>query len=224
MKKINWIFDAESTLWGLEGLYELAKIFLNGSSLAPCILEKIECVCRRGMNGEINFKESLSERMKLIGASRSDVLCLAEKFKDSLAPSVRAYAGFFRKNREDIFLISGGFKDFIAPAAIKLGIKPDHIFANTFEYNGENISGFDQSNPLCQDGGKVEVVKDLGLFGKTIIVGDGTSEAKVRDAGLAQEFWAYVEVVRNESAIKVADRIICDFSEIADYQKTSKIS
>jgi D-3-phosphoglycerate dehydrogenase len=100
---------------------------------------------------------------------------------------------------------------------MNIGIKPSHIFANTFKYNGDNISGFDQSNPLCQDGGKVEVVKNLSLSGKTIIVGDGTSEAKVRDAGLADEFWAYVEVARNETAIKVADRIICDFSEIVNY-------
>jgi D-3-phosphoglycerate dehydrogenase len=217
MKKINWIFDAESTLWGLEGLYELAKISLNGSPLAPNILEKIECVCTRGMNGEIDFNQSLSERMSLIGASRGDVLRLAEKFKDALAPSVRVYADFFRQNRENIFLISGGFRDFLLTPAMNIGIKPSHIFANTFKYNGDNISGFDQSNPLCQDGGKVEVVKNLSLSGKTIIVGDGTSEAKVRDAGLADEFWAYVEVARNETAIKVADRIICDFSEIVNY-------
>jgi D-3-phosphoglycerate dehydrogenase len=217
MEKINWIFDAESTLWSLEGLYELAKISLNGSPLAPSILKKIECVCIRGMNGEINFKESLSERMKFIGANKSDVLRLAEKFKDALTPSARVYSDFFRKNRENIFLISGGFRDFLLPAAIRLGIKSDHVFANDFKYNGDNISGFNQLNPLCQDGGKVEIVKKLGLYGKTIIVGDGTSEAKVRDAGLADEFWVYVEVVRNETAIKAADRIICDFSEIANY-------
>lgn len=224
MEKINWIFDAESTLWGLEGLYELAKISLNGSPFTPSILKKIECVCTRGMNGEINFNTSLSERMNLIGANKRDVLRLAEKFKDSLAPSVMVYSDFFRKNRENVFLISGGFRDFLLPAAIKIGIKSDHVFANDFEYQGDNISGFNQSNPLCQDGGKVEIVKNLSLSGKTIIVGDGTSEAKVRDAGLANEFWAYVEVVRNETAIKMADRIICDFSEIVDYQKTNKIS
>ena len=213
--KITWIFDAESTLFATEGLTELAKLFLNGYPGAVDILGKIEQVCIRGMEGKIPFNESLKERMALIQANREHVEELAELFKKSFAPSVWKNRDFFARNAERIYVVSGGFVDFLEPALLMLGILPENIFANTFRFDSVGkIIGLDEDNPLTREGGKIQVVNSLNFEEEVIIVGDGVSEARVKKAGLAQEFWVFTEVIVNKNAIELADKRVDNFGEI----------
>ena len=58
---------------------------------------------------------------------------------------------------------------------VKEGPQKDNIFNEKGEY-----TGFDNANPLSRSGGKAEVIKRLDREPRSILIGDGVSDAEVR--------------------------------------------
>ena len=71
---------------------------------------------------------------------------------------------FFQKYSNNIYIISGGFQEWILPIVLKYSILKKNVFANKFKFdkNGK-IIGYDQKNPLSQGKGKVRIIKKLNL-------------------------------------------------------------
>ena len=202
----TYIFDFDSTLTQVEGLEELATIALAGHPEALRRLEEIERLTEGAMNGSMPFAEALAKRVNLLSANARHLGPLVESLKGKLSKSVLRNADFFARHKDQILVVSSGFKEFITPVVAQLGISADRVYANTFVQDAEgNIIGYDESNPLARDQGKVALLRQLALPGHITVIGDGYTDYEMRREGLAHSFYAFTENVRRDKVVRLAD-------------------
>lgn len=211
----KYIFDFDSTLTQVEALEVLAEITLQGNPNKAEILQEIRELTNSGIDGDISFTESLSRRIRLLKAHRNHLDTLVKELRLKISKSVAANKAFFYEFSEDIYIISCGFKEFINPIATDYNIPPERVYANTFTFDAEgNIIGFDTSNVLSSNNGKINCLKSLKLQGNEVqVIGDGYSDYMMRKAGLADIFFAYTENVHREKAVNNADYSISNLDE-----------
>jgi D-3-phosphoglycerate dehydrogenase len=215
MSDLRVIIDFDSTLVRVESLDELARIALKDVPKRDKRLAQIEHITREGMAGRIPFGESLSQRLALFSATKEHLVALDELLSEHITASFRDEITSLREVTHDIFVVSGGFKEFIVPIVAQFGIDDDHVMANTFTYDAAGlINGCDMSNPLASDGGKALVVEKLSLPGTVVMVGDGFSDLQVAKSGHAHKFIAYIQHVNREEVSSQADAVAEDFGEV----------
>ncbi len=209
-----FVIDFDSTFTRVEALDELVRISLAGKPSAGAALEEIRSVTERAMAGEISFSESLRRRVSLLGANRSHidelVLVLREKVSDSFLRN----RDFFAAYGDQIRIVSSGFKEFIVPIVAEFGIAAENVYANTFRFDESGvILGYDETNYLSQDKGKVKLLRDLQLPGEVYVLGDGYTDYEIREAGLANKFFAFTENVERETVVSMADHTSATLDE-----------
>lgn len=213
--KFNLVIDFDSTFIKLEALDELAKIALVGDVQKREKEEEIQKITNRGMVGEINFPESLKARLKLLDIKKEHIEKNIEQLKQNISESFLRNKEFILKNKENIYIISGGFLDYILPVIKEFGISKNHVLANEFIFENENVIGVNEDNFLAQEKGKVQAVNNLGIE-NVIVIGDGWTDYEIRLAGSAEKFIVYLENVRREKVVKVADSECMNFEEVID--------
>jgi D-3-phosphoglycerate dehydrogenase len=208
------IIDFDSTFTQVEGLDELARIALQHHPQAEQIVAQIEAITAAGMEGKISFEEALQKRIALLSAHRNHIQQLIEFLENKISPSIQRNKAFFEQYAEHILVISSGFKEFIEPIVCKFGIKPENIFANTFRFdeNG-NIVGYDTENLLSRNKGKVAQLKALNLDEEIYVIGDGYTDYEMREAGLANQFYAFTENVIRPNITQKADYVLPNLDE-----------
>jgi len=200
------IFDFDSTLVRIETLEALADIALEGHPDAAAIRAEVALLTDRAMAGALDFGDALRVRLALLPLTRTHVEALADRILDEGTPSVRRNLQFFNDNADRIIILSGGFREIIAPVAERLGVAPERVLCNDLAYDAEGrVTGVDDANPLSHANGKPEVVKALGLTGPIVMVGDGWTDAEVKLAGAADRFHAFTEIARRDTVVAVAD-------------------
>lgn len=200
------IFDFDSTLVRIETLEALADIALKDHPNAAEIRAEVAALTDQAMAGEVPFGEALRRRLALLPLTREHVDALAATILDEGTPSVRRNLRFFQENAGRILILSGGFREIIAPVAERLGVAPEHVFCNDLTYDDEGrVTGVDDTNPLSQADGKPKVIRSLKLDGPVVMIGDGWTDAEVKLAGAADRFYAYTEIVRRERVVAAAD-------------------
>lgn len=214
-KKTYFIIDFDSTFVKIETLDELASIALLDHPDNHRIITGLKEITRRGMEGKISFNTSLKLRLKLFKANKAHLEKLVKTIKKKISASVLRNKRFFKLYKDNIYIISGGFKDYIIPVFKPFGIPANHILANTFIYNRKGeITGFDERNPLSTNGGKIKVLKKLNLTGKKYVIGDGVTDYEIKKAGLADKFYYFSENVFRDSVSKNADLILPNLDEL----------
>ena len=210
----KFVFDFDSTLTSVEGLDVLADISLRNNPDKNNVINKIQEITDLGIDGDISFSDSLSTRIALLKANKYQLSELVDLLKTKLSESVKANKDFFSKYRDQIYVISCGFKEFIEPVVADLYIAPERIFANTFTFDENGtITGFDEKNPLSQHNGKVNCLKLSGIQGEIQIIGDGYSDFVMKREGVADKFFAYTENVSRKKATDNADYIVASLDE-----------
>jgi len=200
------IFDFDSTLVRIETLEALADIALTGVDGADAIRAEIASITDRAMSGEVDFGTALKARLAMLPLTRAHVETLADRILEEGTPSVRRNLRFFNDNAEHIVILSGGFRQIIAPIAERLGVEPERVLCNDLTYDADGrVTGVDDTNPLARDNGKPTVIKALGLTGPVVMIGDGWNDAEVKLAGAADRFYAFTEVARRDKVVAVAD-------------------
>ena len=216
MKQIQktYVFDFDSTLTRVEALDVLAEITLANNPQKETIIKEITEITNKGIDGDISFTESLERRINLLNASKEDLSVLTERLKTKVSKSIMDNKEFFENYSNDIYVISCGFKEFIDPIVAAYNIPSERVFANTFEYDdANNIIGFNSANPLAKHNGKIECLKNLNLSGEVQVIGDGYSDYVMREAGIADKFFAYTENVSRDKAINNADHVTPNLDE-----------
>ncbi len=210
----KYVFDFDSTLTRVEALDVLAELTLQGKSNKEEIVSEIQRITNLGIDGDISFTESLEKRIKLLNANKSDLAGLVSELRQKISKSIESNKEFFEKYSDDIYVISCGFKEFIDPIVKEYNIPSDRVYANTFEFDEDgNIVGFDEENPLALHNGKIECLKRLDLEGEVQVIGDGYSDYVMREAGIADKFFAYTENVHREKAAMNADHVTPNLDE-----------
>ncbi len=210
----KYVFDFDSTLTRVEALDILAEITLQGKSDKNEIIKEIQEITNLGIDGDISFTESLERRIKLLKAHKDHLVLLVDELKDKISKSIETNEDFFQNFSDDIYVISCGFKEFIDPIVTEYDIPSHKVYANTFKFDEDgNIVGFDEANVLASHNGKIECLKNLDLEGEVQVIGDGYSDYVMREAGIADKFFAYTENVSRDKATTNADHIAPNMDE-----------
>ncbi|EKE10816.1 MAG: hypothetical protein ACD_15C00195G0007 [uncultured bacterium] len=200
------IFDFDSTVIQLESLEEIAGFALQDKDNKDEILKEIGIITDLGMEGKIDFKESLKKRLALFNIHQNHIDLSNQKILQNITLFFLKNIEFIRENAEKIYIISGGFFSNILPVAKRLGISPSHIMSNKFIFDSQNnVCGIDESSPLLLPQGKSQAVSSLKLDGKIIIIGDGYTDYQIKENGACKYFISFCENVRRENVIKKSD-------------------
>jgi len=187
------VFDMDSTIVDAEIIDELAKIAGVGRQVAD--------ITTRGMEGKLDFQESLRKRVRLLKGLPVSAL---EEIKNNmkLTPGseelLRALKGMGFK----LALISGGFTYFTDELQNRLGF--DYAYANTLVIKDGKLTG-EVSGEIIDSEMKAKMVGDImkkeNISKEEVVaVGDGANDRiMLKNAGLGIAFNAK-EVLR-----KVAD-------------------
>jgi D-3-phosphoglycerate dehydrogenase len=202
----TFVFDFDSTLVRIETLEALADIALAGDPNADAVRAEIAKLTDQAMSGEVDFGTALRRRLALLPLTRAHVHALADRILDEGTWSVRRNLRFFQENADRIVILSGGFREIIAPVAERLGVAPERVLCNDLVYDADGrVTGVDDQNPLSYDNGKPRVIDALGLARPIVMVGDGWNDAEVKLAGAADRFYAFSEIARRDKVVAVAD-------------------
>ncbi len=213
--KKYFVIDFDSTFTKVEALDELCEISKASASDKQECLQKIKDITEQAMEGSLSFREALEKRVALLGANRSHLNTLVSQLKEKVSESIKRNKEFFQQNSADIIIMSSGFKEFIEPIVTKYGVALNNIYANNFTFDEQdNIIGFDASNPLSEDNGKVKLMRSLQLDGDVFVIGDGYTDYEIREAGFAHKFYAFTENIERESVTEKADHIAPSFDEV----------
>ena len=210
----KYVFDFDSTLTSVEALDVLAEITLANKPEKDVVVSEIQAITNLGIDGEISFTESLERRLSLLHANKADLDTLVHELQNKVSASIVRNKEFFEKYSEDIYVISCGFKEFIEPIVAQYNIPAHKVYANTFTYDEKgNITGFDKENVLSSHNGKIECLKRMNLAGEVLVIGDGYSDYVMREAGIADKFFAYTENVSRDKATANADHVTPNLDE-----------
>lgn len=131
-RKTLLVADMESTMVAFEALEEIAA-FLN-------IKDKIKAITDRAMNGELDFRAALAERIGLLkGVPESALAGVFEGMKGTINPGARDLVATMKAHGARCVLVTGGFTYFAEWVAQALGF--DSCHANPLEIEDGKISG-----------------------------------------------------------------------------------
>ncbi len=213
MKKY-FIIDFDSTFTKVEALDLLAEISLADRDDKWEIIQQIKHITDQGMAGQVSMRESLVERLGLLNANKKHLNVLIDRLKDLVSESIKRNKAFFESYADNILIVSSGFKEFIIPIVTEFDVKVENIYANEFVFDTHGqIIGFDTSNPLSTSNGKVKLLKELNLQGEVYVIGDGYTDYEIRQAGLANSFYAFTENVERDIVMEKADHVAPSLDE-----------
>ena len=124
----NFIIDFDSTFTQVEALDVLCEIVLDNHPSKSVVLEKIEDITNEAMGGSLSFRESLEQRLSLLKANKKHLPYLIEKLDKLVSKSFIRNKDFLERNKDNIYIISNGFKEFICPIVQSFGIKEGKRF------------------------------------------------------------------------------------------------
>lgn len=210
-----FVIDFDSTFIRSETLELLGQYSLQHREDKAERIREIQRITNDAMVGTISFPQSLESRISLLCASKVHIEKLIGRLNEEVSGSFSRNKKFFRDYSGQIFIVSNGFREIILPVVMEYGIPEENIFANTFEYAEDGrIIGFDRENILSKDNGKVELLKSLNLKGDIYVIGDGYSDYQIKEAGLANTFYAFTENVERDLIIEKADHVAPSLDEI----------
>lgn len=178
-------FDMDSTLIQTECIDELAKCAGVGQQVAD--------ITERAMRGEIDFRESFTERVKLLKGLDANVMQgIAERLP--ITEGVDRLMRVLKKCGYKIAILSGGFTYFGEYLQRKYGI--DYVYANELEIDENNKLTGRYLGEIVDGRRKAELLKLIAQVEKvnlaqTIAVGDGANDLPmISEAGLGIAFHA----------------------------------
>lgn len=183
------VTDMDSTIITVECVDEMADLIGKKAEVAA--------ITRRAMNGELDFRSALAERVALFAGLDEDVLRRVHRERVRLMPGARALVRTMRAHGAVTALVSGGFEPIVGDVARELGF--DHAIANRLEVENGRLTGR-LLEPVRDGRTKLEVLLDLrerlGLeAAATMAAGDGANDLPMLEAaGLGVAFHAHPRV------------------------------
>lgn len=176
------VMDVDSTLIQDEVIDMLADMAGAGDRVAE--------ITERAMRGEIDFAESLRERVSALAGLPEESLLEASR-RVRFTPGARTLCRTLHRLGFRVCLVSGGFAEVIAPLATVLEV--DGVRANHLEVVNGRLTGR-VVGPIVDRAGKRHALEafaeefDIPLS-RTIAIGDGANDLDMLDAaGLGVAF------------------------------------
>ena len=179
------VADMDSTMIGQECLDELADY----AGIKP----EVAAITERAMRGELDFAESLKERVALLAGLEEATIaqCLKERVRPN--PGAESLVRTMRGRGGMTLLVSGGFTAFAEPVAEMLGF--ERVVANRFATSEGRLTGQIQG-AIVEAHSKYAALEQareaLGIPPAAVLaIGDGANDkAMIEAAGLGVAYRA----------------------------------
>jgi phosphoserine phosphatase len=170
------VMDMDSTLISIECIDEIADMV----GIKP----QVAAITERAMLGELDFAQSLRERVALLkGLKESDLMRVLNE-RLTLNPGATELIATCKKNNITTLLVSGGFTFFADRVKAMLGL--DYAVSNTLEIIDGKLTGNILGSIVDAQTKADELIKlreKLGLTSaQTIAIGDGANDLKLMTA------------------------------------------
>ncbi|CAM6084635.1 unnamed protein product [Calypogeia fissa] len=205
-------FDVDSTVCEDEGIDELAAFCGAGEAVAAWTA--------RAMGGAVPFEVALASRLDLFKPSKSTLASFLANRPPRLSPGIVDLVSKLQNRGTVVYLVSGGFRQMIEPAAALLQIPKERIYANNllFKEDGE-FAGFDPNEPTSRSGGKAKVIEKVKQecgYKTLVMIGDGATDLEAKRPGGADAFVCYGGVVARPQVVAGADWFVTSFADLID--------
>ena len=169
------VADMESTIIPNEMLDDLGEFLRIG--------QQIKTITDRAMNGEIDFYQSVRQRIALLKGAKTQVL---SDMRDALKPNpgAKKFVRTLKDNGVTCVLATGGFTYFSEYIAQMFGFDEHH--ANELGIDNTRLTG-KVIDPIFGPEGKLEVMqakaKELGIeLHQCMSIGDGSNDLPMNEA------------------------------------------
>lgn len=184
------VMDMDSTLISIECIDEIADMY----GLKPQVAE----ITQRSMRGEIEFAESLRQRVKLLAGLQASALQRVVDERLQLSPGALEWVACCKAHNIKTMLLSGGFDFFADRVKAMTGL--DYAHANTLEIADGKLTG-NVLGTILDAQGKADLLtryrQQLALDGRLVIAaGDGANDINMMsaaDVGIAYHAKAIVQ-------------------------------
>jgi phosphoserine phosphatase len=152
--------------------------------------EQVVEITRRAMRGEIDFAQSLRERVALLAGAPVSIIADV-RGQVRLTPGARTLCRTLIQLGHEVALVSGGFFEVIEPIALELGVSL--VRANRLEVADGHLTGRVQG-PIVDRAGKAAALREFALqcgvpLSRTVAIGDGANDLDMMAAaGLSVAF------------------------------------
>lgn len=205
-------FDVDSTVCEDEGIDELAAFCGAGEAVAAWTA--------RAMGGTVPFEDALAARLALFRPSVKSLAKFLDTRPPRLSKGIRELVSKLQSRGTDVYLVSGGFRQMIAPVAAQLHIPSDSVFANLLLFGDDGeFTGFDATEPTSRSGGKalaIEQIKKEHGYQTLVMIGDGATDLEARRPGGADLFICYGGVVQRPGVVAGADWFVTSFKDLIE--------
>ncbi len=169
-KKKLLICDMDSTVIEQECIDELADF--------AGIKDKISAITEKAMNGELDFKEALRERVALLEGISENVLQEAYDKNITFSKGIKKLVTTMKASGAKCILVSGGFTFFTSRVAEEIGF--DIQEANILKIENGVLTG-KVKEPILDSEAKLNALKfyceDMGIgINGAMAVGDGAND------------------------------------------------
>ncbi len=154
------------------------------------VADQVIAITERAMKGEIDFAESLKERVALLKGLPESTLAQVQS-EILLTPGARTLVSTLQKLGHTVSVVSGGFIDVIAPILKDLDIK--YFKANTLGIESGALTG-EVVGPIIDRAAKADALREFAAaesiaMEQTIAIGDGANDLDmIAAAGLGIAF------------------------------------
>ncbi len=154
------------------------------------VADQVIAITERAMKGEIDFAESLKERVALLKGLPESTLAQVQS-EILLTPGARTLVSTLQKLGHTVSVVSGGFIDVIAPILKDLDIK--YFKANTLGIESGFLTG-EVVGPIIDRAAKADALREFAAaesiaMEQTIAIGDGANDLDmIAAAGLGIAF------------------------------------
>lgn len=176
------VLDVDSTLIQQEGIDVLAE--------RAGVADRVAAITARAMRGELDFAESLRERVALLaGVPETELIATRDALE--LTPGARTFVRTLRRLGYHVGVVSGGFTAITSRFVADLDL--DFAAANELEIVDGLLTGR-VVGPIVDRAGKAEALRRFAAqFGvplsQTVAVGDGANDIDMLEtAGLGIAF------------------------------------
>ena len=166
------------------------------------------------MSGEIDFPVALQKRLEILSLNSDDIKRITDRISNLVSDSFKRNRDIIRSCADRIWIVSGGFTQIICPIVAEYGIKDSHVIANTFVFDGDDVTVCDKSSALFKDKGKIHAISSIEANGDTVMLGDGYTDLEVYLGKAVNHFICYTENIKREKVVLQSEYIANSFEQV----------
>jgi phosphoserine phosphatase len=116
-----------------------ARTFERTTIGCPCAVPQVAALTLQAMEGNLPFQDALARRLDMLRPSRAHIDALLAHKPAVLTDGIHEVMDELRgRHGKEVFLVSGGFVNMIAPIAERLGVPVEtHLFANRILFKND---------------------------------------------------------------------------------------